>query len=379
MREADSDLNPLSGLLIVDHPGHILERIALGWQRYAADVQHQVVASCGIGNFSLCQRAARASFVHWVDQLRYVPCASALNVPQVVMVHHLVADMQKRLLPLLECCDAISTASRYWQGKLQALTGRRVHLLPYCVDTCTFRPAADRNAIRKAAGINEGQFVLGYVGKAKADHAGRKGMDLLLAVVEGASRMWSDLSFVLVGPGWENLAGSIQSLGVRVRRYEFTTTDETAQPYWLMDAMLVTSKAEGGPCTVLEAMSAGVPVISSLVGHIPEIVRDGENGFVCKNREPEEYLRAIRSLRERPDLRSRVIAEARETMLNERDERVTIPRLDFVSMYAEAIAYFRRRSAGDLAARGLHRGKLWVRQTARQVLEAGERILGRVP
>ena len=49
---------------------------------------------------------------------------------------------------------------------------------------------------------------------------------------------------------------------------------------------LLPSYAEGQPIAILEAMGAGLPVISTSVGSIPEIIKDGENGFLI---EPGDY------------------------------------------------------------------------------------------
>ena len=45
------------------------------------------------------------------------------------------------------------------------------------------------------------------------------------------------------------------------------------------DAFLMTSQREGGPTSVLEAMLFGIPVVSTKVGVIPDVIKDGENGF----------------------------------------------------------------------------------------------------
>jgi glycosyltransferase involved in cell wall biosynthesis len=47
------------------------------------------------------------------------------------------------------------------------------------------------------------------------------------------------------------------------------------------DVFLMTSEREGGPTSVLEAMMIGVPVVTTNVGVLPEIIVDGENGFMC--------------------------------------------------------------------------------------------------
>jgi len=54
-----------------------------------------------------------------------------------------------------------------------------------------------------------------------------------------------------------------------------------------LDLLVITSKSEGMPRVMLEAFSAGVPVVAFPVGGIPEVVRDGETGFLVHRKTPE--------------------------------------------------------------------------------------------
>lgn len=191
-------------------------------------------------------------------------------------------------------------------------------------------------------------------------------------MLKAASQRWRDLVLALVGPGWEQLGRSVEELGFRVKRFQYATTEETVQAYWLMDVLLVTSKVEGGPCTILEAMASGVPVVTSLVGHVPEVITDGETGFICKSRKPEEYIRALASLREDAFLRTRVINQAREFVVKERDDRIVIPRIDFVALYSEVTAYYRSRPTIDKCVRLLRQSKWIVRHLGHSVLRKGK-------
>lgn len=360
----------LSISLVVDLPGHILERIGRNWACYATGVHHEIIPSKGIDNFTLCRHGEQFDLVHWIDLLRFIPCASGVRVPQIAMVHHLTEDMLESAIPALSYCDGITTGAQEWQHRLEKELGRPAFLIPYTVDSAQFTPASDQTGRKQSVGLTN-RFVLGFVGKATADHAGRKGINLLLEVLRAASQRWSDLALVLVGPGWDRLSRSIEELGILVKRFEYATTEETVQAYWLMDVLLVTSKVEGGPCTILEAMASGVPVITSLVGHVPEVIIDGQTGFICQGRKVEEYIQALASLREDFVLRTCVINQAKEFIVRERDDRVVIPRVDFVSLYSNAIAHYRSRSATDVALRRLRQGKWLARHWGRQVLGKG--------
>lgn len=62
------------------------------------------------------------------------------------------------------------------------------------------------------------------------------------------------------------------------------------------DIYVASSRYEGLPLSVLEAMSAGLPVVCTNVGGVPEVVSDGENGILISNGDKESYVKALREM-----------------------------------------------------------------------------------
>ncbi len=358
-------------LLIADAPGHLLERIARSWVRYAGALHRQVLCSAVVPAYVRCRAGEASGLIHWVDPLGFQVCAGAVRVPQVAMVHHLSEAEIPGMLRALRLADGITTTSRRWKDRLEALTGRDVTLIPYAVDAARFVPQEDRDALRARSGIPATNFVVGYVGKATANAYGRKGLDVLQRVLEGAADRWPDLTVLLVGPGWESLAAHLLVRGVDVRHRAFETTEETAQMYPLMDALLVTSVEEGGPCTILESMACGVPAVTSNVGHVPEVVEDGVTGFTCESCSPEEYLVKLALIRDGAECAVGMGTRARAFILAERDEPVVLPAVDFGAIYRAAREHFAARSSGELAMRRVALLRLAGRYVARVLLRRG--------
>jgi glycosyltransferase involved in cell wall biosynthesis len=84
---------------------------------------------------------------------------------------------------------------------------------------------------------------------------------------------------------------------------------------------------EGIPVVLMEGMSAGLPVVASRLSGIPELVRDGVNGFLVPPRDVTALAAALRRLAEEPDLRSRFGAAGRATVEAEFDLAVNARRL----------------------------------------------------
>jgi glycosyltransferase involved in cell wall biosynthesis len=75
------------------------------------------------------------------------------------------------------------------------------------------------------------------------------------------------------------------------------------------ECFLLTSDYEGCPYTVLEAMAAGVPVVSTRVGGVPELVADGETGLLVEPGDPAAAAAAIQGVLDAPE-RARLLGEA---------------------------------------------------------------------
>jgi len=85
---------------------------------------------------------------------------------------------------------------------------------------------------------------------------------------------------------------------------------------------------EGCPNAVLEAMAAGLPIVSTPVGALRDIVVDGANGLIIKERSTDDIVRALNMLIRSPQMRRRMAANNREKALAEFDPRVIFARLE---------------------------------------------------
>jgi glycosyltransferase involved in cell wall biosynthesis len=83
---------------------------------------------------------------------------------------------------------------------------------------------------------------------------------------------------------------------------------------------------ETGPLAVLEAFAAGVPVLGSRLGGIPELVRDGIDGVLVSPDDPTAWATALRQLATEPGLLSRLRAGIRppRTMKNVAEDMLEI-------------------------------------------------------
>jgi glycosyltransferase involved in cell wall biosynthesis len=95
------------------------------------------------------------------------------------------------------------------------------------------------------------------------------------------------------------------------------------------------SRCEGGPRTVIEGLAAGVPVVGSDVGLIPEVIRHGENGFIVPGGNVRELEARLRELLADPELRRRMGAKGYQFAHTQLTERVYVDK--FTSMVAATV------------------------------------------
>ncbi|MEZ5392779.1 MAG: glycosyltransferase [Bryobacterales bacterium] len=126
----------------------------------------------------------------------------------------------------------------------------------------------------------------------------------------------SEAEGLLIGDGPERFRVErlIRELGVtdRVRITGFTV--RVAERLAPLDALLLTSRVEGSPLTVLEAMSLRKPVVAADVGGVREAVEDGVTGFLVGERTPRAFAQTAERLRD-PAVRRRLGDAARQAVV----------------------------------------------------------------
>jgi glycosyltransferase involved in cell wall biosynthesis len=114
------------------------------------------------------------------------------------------------------------------------------------------------------------------------------------------------------GPDREDVAAELGDAGRLLGERE-DVSEQLAQA----DAFVLSSRSEGLPMAILEAMAAGLPVVATAVGGIPELVADGETGLLVPPGDPDALAAALRRLVADPELRRR-LGEAARARVEER-------------------------------------------------------------
>jgi len=132
-----------------------------------------------------------------------------------------------------------------------------------------------------------------------------KGFAVLLEAVPDVLKRVPDSGFVIFGEGAERAAleRRIAELGFgdRVLLPGFTADLDKYLPW--ADAVALPSFTEGLPNVALEASAAGVPIVATAVGGTPEVIADGETGYLVPSGQPHRIAESLNALLQSPTLR----------------------------------------------------------------------------
>jgi glycosyltransferase involved in cell wall biosynthesis len=174
--------------------------------------------------------------------------------------------------------------------------------------------AARRGELRAELGLGPAVPLVGIVARL----APVKAHDVFLEAARAIAPVRPDAVFLVVGDGERRAAleaiAREHGLGHRVRFLGWRA--DLDRLYADLDVVVLTSKNEGSPVALIEAMAAGRPVVSTRAGGVEDVVVDGETGRVVPVGDAAAVARAIVDLLEHPAHAARLGAAAQASVLS---------------------------------------------------------------
>lgn len=307
------------------------------------------------GNFSKKEIIKKATEIYPISQFNlilahdYPPfkhsraaaqISKKLKIPYIIEIHHIVgypraADLKEYLLKiyfklffnsLTRSASAIRVVNQKQVPNFLINLGipqeKIIYLPSFYIDQQIFYP---QNLDKKYDLVFCGRLVK------------NKGLDLLLNILVNLKKELPNLKMAIVGAGPEleqfqlnlknyNLINNIKFLGW------VEDNQILAQIYNQTKILLITSYNEGGPRVGLEAMACGLPVISTKVGIMIDLIKNGENGFLV-NWSVKEFIEKIKLILSDQSLTEKLREAA----------RISIQQFEFhqlIKNYAEALKKF---------------------------------------
>lgn len=172
-----------------------------------------------------------------------------------------------------------------------------------------------KESARKSLGIPENSFVFGTLSELHKN----KGIDIALRSFVSIARRYPDVLYVILGNGEEKntLIQLTKSLRIEESVRFLGYIDHASTYLKAFDVFTLTSRTEAFPYVILEAGNAGLPIIASRVGGIPEVITNKQNGLLV---EPKNTFDLEYSMHEliRDERQRKALGKSLEETLNER-------------------------------------------------------------
>jgi glycosyltransferase involved in cell wall biosynthesis len=248
------------------------------------------------------------------------PLGALLGVP-VVINHDHTNDTRRAESRLLLALDrfsnrfashivAVSASCRNFLITRESIPANDVTLVPNAIDLLRFSPAvARRDQARLELGLPASARVVAGVGRLNP----QKNFALFLDVAAQLAPRFPDLHFLLAGDGPEEkmLREKAAALGIADRVTFSGYVADTRLVYLAADVLLMPSRYEGLPMTLLEAMAMGLPVVASQLDGIAEVIGDGREGFLVPSDEAALFVERTAALLQDAELSSCIAQNAR--------------------------------------------------------------------
>jgi glycosyltransferase involved in cell wall biosynthesis len=178
---------------------------------------------------------------------------------------------------------AVSECSRRDLVERQGIASGKVDVIYNGLDLKPPR-SAPLDSLRRELGASPSDFIIGTAARLEE----QKGLELLLDAARQALQVEPRLRIVIVGGGTREAAlrEYAQSLGIESRVLITGYRIDAVTLMSAFDCFVQTSHWEAMPMALLEAMALQKPVIATAVGGVPEVVKDGQTGFLLQGREP---------------------------------------------------------------------------------------------
>jgi phosphatidyl-myo-inositol dimannoside synthase len=264
--------------------------------------------------------AAHANLAPIVSGMQMIaPGMKSILCTHGVEVWEPLPSLRQRALGRATLVLAPSRATADFVTSLQGVPPTRVRVLPWALDPDFETKMAGAGAATLPESFPTGRVVL-TVGRWLASER-YKGMDTLIIALPKLLLHWPNLQLVLVGAGDDRewLEAIARESGVR-RHVHFLTNlsyGELSACYRAAEVFALPSRGEGFGFVYLEAMARGKPVIAGAHGGAPEVIVDGETGYLVQHGDPVQLATSIDALLANPELAGRMGARGRERVEKE--------------------------------------------------------------
>lgn len=285
----------------LDHP-FVLAFRDTGVEVFTVDVPPRGYLKERAGVARLC-RTLRPDVVHthgYRADVLDAAVARSLGIPVVSTVHGFTGGNRKNRFyqwlqrRALRRFDAVVAVSRPLRDELaRSIPSERLHHVQNAY--YAWESPLERKAACRALGVTPNGFRVGWVGRLSAE----KGPDILVEALGQLGNLPLSVSFVGSGPMRRALEARAAALRVGDRITWHGVVAGAGRFLRAFDVLVLTSRTEGTPVVLLEAMAAEVPIIAADVGGVPDVVSPKE-ALLVPPQDPGAVAAALQDVLQHP-------------------------------------------------------------------------------
>ncbi len=196
--------------------------------------------------------------------------------------------------------------------------------IPIGIEINDFVPMNEKQKreAKKAYGIKEDSFIIGSFQKdGNGWESGDepkliKGPDIFCEAVKKLYEKNKNILVILTGPARGYVKKRLAENQIPYKHLHFDDYVNLCNFFGILDLYIVASRLEGGPRALLESMAAGVPLVSTRVGMAPEIINDGQNGYLVEVEDVDGIVKKSQIIIKDKNIREKFIENGLKTVKN---------------------------------------------------------------
>jgi len=242
---------------------------------------------------------------------------------------------------MLERANKIIAVSHFTKRELleyYKVPEEKIRVIHNGVDVNKFKPAHDKRKVKEELGFKADDLAILSVGRLYA----RKGLFTLIESMPAVVERFKNAKFIISGKGQSDemrkLIAHAKKIGIKdsIVFTGYYPDKKLPKLYQAADVFAFSTFYEHHPFAVLEALSTGLPVVTTSVGGIPETIESGKNGFLVEPFNPKQFADRILYLLEHPAEAAEMGLLAHQTIIERFDWRIVVK--DVLKVYDEALS-----------------------------------------
>lgn len=213
----------------------------------------------------------------------------------------------------------VSEYDRQLALRYRVVSPEKLTVIPNGLEPEPFRTPTEKRALRAQLGASDVVGIVTMVGRL----APPKDFETLITAWEGLHAPGWQLWIVGEGPQRSRLEELVRTKGLREQIVFLGERHDVPKILKASDIFVLTSRWEGMPLTIIEAMLAGLPVVATRVGGAPELIEENVTGILVPPKDPITLRRALSRLLSDGELRNRLGTMGQRRAL----ERFTVERM----------------------------------------------------